>query len=681
MAKTEHIKETSSFELPPQEKENLGAPIEDLKNKDYSALTTALLQKGEFRLLHGDKGGLTYFDMAAKLDPSNSELFLKQGLSLFEFGSHDGNEEGLTLASKRFKRATTLNPTCFEAWHLWGNTLFFLGNRKKEPSYFANALKKYEKAISLSDGQPSDVLADLFWDFGDIWGKLAQKSEEITDLHYAIKAYERATTYQEDLPSEFWINFGNVTMLMGTKTNDYRFYVKSINAYKNAVSISISLPDGWFMLGKALKALYSDSHDEDHFSQSNECFSTAVQLSGKNSAIWLEWAHLLLESGTAFNDEKKLRAAIEKCSRAHRYGKKNPYIVTTWTCALAQLGNVTERLEHIHGALNKIEPLIEKLDDPEVFYAHGMCYSALGRYYKDIDYHYQAIETFQEGLSLDRSHDRLWAAIAQSSFDSSLLDNDEKSYERSLHFFERAMGLKKTSTIHSHYAMCLLKYGELIHDQSTIELAVSHFERAIALQKNAAYIHPDWMCYYASALDQLAGFIESDSHYVKALDILNHILMLRPEFPRIHYRLALTYSHYAELVNEPDIFMRAIHHYRIAHQKEKENDQVILDWALTLINLGDLLENDVESDQHFREAEYKMIQAAKLGNVNAYYALACLYSLIGDLKNSFRFLQKAKTFDALPFLEDLIEDDWLENLRETEAFTQFINDLQPHPQE
>ena len=32
--------------------------------------------------------------------------------------------------------------------------------------------------------------------------------------------------------------------------------------------------------------------------------STAVQLSGKNSAIWLEWAHLLLESGTAFNDEK-----------------------------------------------------------------------------------------------------------------------------------------------------------------------------------------------------------------------------------------------------------------------------------------------------------------------------------------------------------------------------------------
>ena len=98
MAKTGHIKETSSFGLPSQETENLGAPIEDLKNKDYSALTTTLFQKGEFRLLHGDKGGLAYFDMAAKLDPSNSELFLKQGLSLFEFGRHDGNEAGHILA-------------------------------------------------------------------------------------------------------------------------------------------------------------------------------------------------------------------------------------------------------------------------------------------------------------------------------------------------------------------------------------------------------------------------------------------------------------------------------------------------------------------------------------------------------------------------------------------------------
>jgi hypothetical protein len=186
---------------------------------------------------------------------------------------------------------------------------------------------------------------------------------------------------------------------------------------------------------------------------------------------------------------------------------------------------------------------------------------------------------------------------------------------------------------------------------------------------------------YAVSLDLLAGFIESDSHYIKAIDILNHILMLKPEFPQIHYRLALSLSHYAELVNEKDLFLRAIHHYRIAKGQEGDNDQIILDWALTLVNLGDLLENDVESDQYLREAEYKMIQAAKLGNTHAYYALACLYSILGDLGNSLRFLEKAKEFDALPTIDDLLEDDWLENLKETESFKEFIAELQHHSHE
>lgn len=679
MAKIEQIKHPTDFKFPAQKDPSLTSPIEELKeSKDYSALSENLLQKGEFRLLHGDKGGIEYFDMAAKLDPENPQLFMQQGLALFEYGSSEENDEGLTLASKRFKIATTLDPYCFQAWHLWGNTLYFLGKRRKEPSYFTNALKKYERAIEISEGQTPDVLADLHWDLGDLWNELAKKSGEITDYHYAIKAYEKASTLQDDLAPEFWINFGSVYHVMGKKTNDIRLLLKAIHCYKNAVSIKISFAEGWFLLGTALKTLYSYSHDEDHFSQANECFSTTLQLSKNDSKVYLEWARLLLESGAIFKDTKKIRACIDKCFKAHRFDKRNPYITAVWVEALALLGSYTEQLELIHEALGKIEHLIEEHENPETFYAYGMCFYALGTYYKDLDYYYQALEQFQEGLSINRAHPRLWYAMASSSFAAALIDHDEKSYERSLHFFEQALHLKKSSLCHSHYAMCLLKYGEISHEMEIIELSVYHFEEALNLQKNAAYIHTDWIFYYASALDQFAGFKESDQHYVKAIDLLNHILMLKPEFPQIHFQLALTYSHYAELVSEPEIFHRAIHHYRVAHQKEKENDQIILDWALTLVNLGDLLENDVESDQILREAEYKMIQAAKLGNTHAYYALSCLYSVIGDLDNSLRLLEKAKAFDALPPIEEILEDEWLENLRETEGFQAFVTELESH---
>jgi len=681
MAKTHHLKHPTNFDAPVDEKEALGQPIDELKKQDYSALSAALVRKGEFRLLIGDKSGLEFFEMALKLDPSNPRLYIDQGLALFEYGSHDGHEKELALASKRFKTATTLEPTSFEAWHLWGNTLYFLGKKKEEPSYFSHACKKYEKAIALSEGQSADILSDLYWDYGDLWAKLAEISEEATDFHVAIQAYDKAISFQDDLPAEFWLNFAQVYFTLGNKTNDLRLFVKAINCYKNAISINISSSEGWFKLAKALHTLYSYTHDEDHFSQANECYSTASQLAGKNKEIYMDWARLLLESGFALRDVNKLRASVEKCQKAHRCEKNNPYISAIWAEALAFIGVLTDQLELIHDAQNKTDPLVEKFEDPEILYSHGMVLSALGLYYKDSDYYYQATEFFQEGLSLNRAHHKLWYAMGSSTFAAAALDHDDKSYERACRFFERALHLKVSSTYHCHYAICLSKYGDFIHDQKTLELSLYHFEQALNMQKNAAYLHPDWIFHFAIALDYVAEFTENDSQYVRALDLLNHILMVKPEFPRIHYQLAIVYSHYAELTNEVEIFHRAIHHFRIAHQKEKENDQVILDWALTLVNLGDLLENHVESDQYFREAEYKMIQAAKLGNVHAYYSLACLYSLLGELPGALRFLHKAKVFDGLPPIEEILEDEWLENIRETEEFNSFLAEIQSNIQE
>ena len=113
--------------------------------------------------------------------------------------------------------------------------------------------------------------------------------------------------------------------------------------------------------------------------------------------------------------------------------------------------------------------------------------------------------------------------------------------------------------------------------------------------------------------------------------------MLNPDFSNIHYHLAITYSHLAELLHEPDLFHKSLHHYRIANQKEKENDQIILEWGITLSNFADLLENDGDSESLFREAEYKLIQAAKLGNIYAYYALASLYALTHQYDRAMHF--------------------------------------------
>ena len=72
-------------------------------------------------------------DMAAKLDPSNSELFLKQGLSLFEFGSHDGNEEVSLLLANALKEQQPLILLVLKPAFM-GKYSLFLGTAKKNPT-------------------------------------------------------------------------------------------------------------------------------------------------------------------------------------------------------------------------------------------------------------------------------------------------------------------------------------------------------------------------------------------------------------------------------------------------------------------------------------------------------------------------------------------------------------------
>ena len=64
--------------------------------------------------------------------------------------------------------------------------------------------------------------------------------------------------------------------------------------------------------------------------------------------------------------------------------------------------------------------------------------------------------------------------------------------------------------------------------------------------------------------------------------------------------------------------------------------------------------------------------SADTGNLTAYYQLACLYCLTGRYEEGLRFLKKADSFDALPYLEEILEDDWLEALGNTPEGREFL---------
>ncbi len=642
--------------------------------------SSSLLSQGELCLLKGDLTGLDLFEKATQMDPCNPELFYRQGLALFEYGSEEGKEKALLLAGKKLKPALSIFPEHFDSWQAWGNALALLGLTYREHHYFLEAEEKLERAIALSEGKTADILADLFWDYGVVWMHIAIHSGEAHDWQKSMGSFQRACGLQELLPAEFWNDYGTACLHMSALVNDVRLNVKAINCFKHSVSISMSSFEGWGHLAKALQLLYGHTHDEDHFSQANECFAAAAHLRPQDTHLLIDWAIFLLESSRRHQDVKRLHACIEKCHRSHACDPKQPLVIAIWAEALALIGEISERLDLLSEAENKISEAVElsEEEDPEVWYSYGMILNSMGSYFGDLDYFFQAIEKFQFGLSLDRTRHRLWHAIGKAYAKVAEKDDDLDSSEKSVRFMAKALELYACSDYSIDYALALSQHGELKGDQKFLEEAILHYEHALQIQKNAIYIHPQWVFHYAEALDMLGDFYEDEAYYLRSIEILSHVLMIDPDFPRIHHRLALAYAHLGDLMGDLDHLHRAVHHFRLASKHEEENDQIILDWGMALINLGHHLHEADESDQLFRDAEHKLTQAAKLGNQHAYYHLACLYSILAEYDRAMHFVEKSHAFKALPPVEEILEDEWLDGLRQTSHFQEFLLNLKPN---
>ncbi len=639
-----------------------------------------LVTQGEHSLLSRDPAGVELFQKASQLEPQNADLLFRQALALYEYGQEEGKKNILLLASKKLRTATLLNPLSFRYWQLWGSVLCLLGKISGSHHYFLEAKKKCTRALPLIDNQDSSILSDFYWDYGVVWKHIAEKSEEALDFQVALDAFGKASDYSDQFPEEFWNDFGQTALCLAGRINDIRLYVKAINCFKHAIATSISSSEGWILLAGALQALYAYTHDEDHFSQANECFAAAAKTRPQNADLWLNWAKLLCNAGRQNQDTKRLRSCIEKCHRAHACDPNNSLITATWAEALALLGELSERLDILYDAQNKIAESVQTSEEhPDLWYAYGMCFNSFARYFNDTDYYYQAIEKFQQGTSLDRTCHRHWHAIATAYATIGQLEGDLDALELSCRFFSKAIDLQASSFYIYDYARALSKIGEITHEQQWLEEALVHFERALNIQKNAVYLHPEWLFHYASTLDMLGDFYEEESYYLRAIEILSHVLTIDPDFPHIHHRLALCFAHIADLNEDVEHFHRAAHHYRLAAKHEEENDQILLDWGVTLINLSQHLHVTCEIEQFFREAESKLTQAAKLGNLLAFYHLSCLYSLQGHYEKAIRFLEKADSFSSLPPLEELLQDDWLDDLRDTPDFHEFLSHLETRP--
>lgn len=652
-----------------------------MSEKERELLGILFVKQGEHQLTNGDARVTQSFDLASKISPHNPAISFAQAMVYASYGQ---SVRCLVEACKGFEKTTEIDPHHLGSWHSWGNVLVSLGIINDNISSFYQADEKFAQvekhaAPSLSDA----YLADLNWHWGVCWLHIGKHSGEAVDFAKALEKFRIAKAKGCD-EGEFHNDFGNVLVDLGCLLSRKDFFDEATLHFRKYTKLVPKRFEGWLNLATCNHKLYDYSNETKYFHEADECYEKAIALSPNEANIWFGWAELYINSGKNTRDLERISASFEKLERAYTLEPHSPHVLLSWGEAQLFLSINTENLDLLREAERKIQMATEaNRDNPEAWYIYGACLSEYGRYFSEEKYYYQAIEKFQIGLGLDPTNPLLLHGLGLAHFSIGEMNEDILMIEKSLEFCSSIAETQIEQIPHflCDWGIALMKLGQLSNDKTHIEAAAEKFEKAINQHfesSNGEPIELEWLYNYGCAMDYLGDFHEESIYYDKAIQVFSHILSVDQQNQQARYHLALAHFHLGELNGDVFSFNNAIDLFHEVVQNDSEDEVAWNDYGMALLNLAVLTKDpglEDESHRFFEQAEVKFQQAAALGNLSAFYNLACLYALTNNVKAAVHFLDKAESCNVLPAIAEVLHDEWLESLQDEPAFKELISRL------
>lgn len=644
-------------------------------------LARLLVMQGANQLAQGNHQVLENFESASQISSHAPEILYQQAAVL---SSYRENIRCLMFACQALGKALQQAPLLFKGWYLRAQVLTDIGLFEGETSYFLEAHQNFEKAQSLLEHQEDFTQTEeFFWKWGQCFASLGKISGEPLDFHQAIEKYRQAHALGCN-EAKFLNDFGNSLVDLGSLLESPEYFTEALIFYNQAVRQDPQAFDGWYNLACCIQNLSEFQNDCKLLEQADNGFIRAVEINPNYSQLWFKWGRLETAIGKIKRDRDKLESSLLKFARAYQLEPGNPQILSSWAESELYLGSEEERLELIQSACSKIINSLEiHPEDSDAWYVYGSCLNELGRYFNDEDYYNQAIEKFQYGLSLTRQNSLLWYGLALSHFALGELTEQQALFEKSAKYCSRVIecGGEGFPQFWNDWGVTLLKLAETTQQASYVEMAIEKFEQALKLPVQNAEgedLDLEWVYNYGCAFDLLGDLKDEPYHFEKAVHILTQVLQLDPNYILARYNLALALSHLGEAMFDVEHYHKAIEHFQLLIDQDPEDDVIHLDFGVSLTNLG-LLIHDTHHPEHsqvyYRQAESHLMHAASLGNTQTFYQLAGIYSITEHYDQAMHYLERAQLCGTLPGIEDLMHDEWLEGLRQTPPFRQFITEL------
>ncbi|MFC2049271.1 hypothetical protein ACFLR2_01190 [Chlamydiota bacterium] len=649
-------------------------------------LAEKFLDQAEELVETGGRGEslLEALECAEKLTPEDVSVLCRSARLLFRYGVLNSKGRFFLLALDKLKLASEKNSLFFDSryvwWQLWGNILIQLGKLVNDASLFEMALEKYERASQVA----GSIDPEVYWDWAEAWILLGQTSGELTDLQQGLAKFDVAD--QQGILSPFFrLDYAHALCLYGQLIGDPSHLDAAMARLKGVIAEtypnqadepSIVYLAASRKIAMTAKIRYQLSHQLEHFDEADKLLREAILTSPRNRELWLDWGEHFLYAGWIRRDFKLVETGLEKLT-ASSVKECDPVRVSYLLgIGLITFGLFLENLKLLKEGNERIQNALEVAPQyADLRFAEGFADLGFGLYFSDTGALAKAAVRFEEQIQERTDSVDNWYALFQTYMSWGLQEEDPSLVRKGLNAIKRVCELRPYSSVHlNERGVALLRMRQLEENKESVQIcveeAIALFQRAWDLAEEEETLY-NWGCAY----DLLGDITGDEEHYGRGIDLLSKALDKKPSLLHVRYHLGLALSHLGELVLNADCLAQAIEFLETVAKIESDDENVWSDLGYALLNLAQAIHdpnNPQEGESRQREAEKALLRAAELGSGDACYHLACLYSLTGIHEAAFQYLHKADVADALPSLEDLEHDDWLDGIRHTQAFRDFL---------
>lgn len=655
--------------------------IAEFSSKEKTLFSFILVLQGEELIETNEVSALEQFDKATALCPDLPEVHYHVGLVLFKSGQKCASVTQLKVACQKFRYSLDLDPFYLRSAQQLGLCLAWQGYLSHDTGSFEESdacFESIEKTVIATQGN------DPFH-FYAAWGSSCylhgRYSGEVVDLRKSCEKFQKALEFDKG-NTQFWNEYANSLMAMALLIGSEDLILQASSLYELSVQESPQDYKSLFYLGISYHELFDITGKEDHYIRALTAYEEAFIYNAEEVDLRLRFGNLLVSYGKLWHDQEAIEASIIKFQEEGDAQCVHPLIYNGWAEALMLLGMYREDLTLLMQAKEKVVKALElSPENPDIWGCYGNCLYELGKYFQDETYFRQALQKFQYGLALDDRKAFLWFGLSRVELQIADMKKDEFAASKAIEAASKAVSLRKMQPLYwSNWAVCLLQMAEITENQSYITTAIDKLESSLSLlnKEEEHYLYLETLYHYGYALDFLGDFDLESSSYQKAIQILMHVVEKEPSYFQARYTLASALLHLGELTDDVNVLQDALSHFQILASEDPEDYVVLADFGVAYLNLAYLTKDTgrPQIEEYFLEkAEEKLSLSASLGGSHSYYYLACLFSMKGQFDVAMHFIEKAELFSVLPSLDDLLNDEWLEALKNTAHFNQFIHRL------